>query len=181
MIVALKGLVMHITDFFDLLKINKYEASSWMVTFLSVVLLDVDIGLFVGLAASILIITIKDQNVEIISLSKLNNKSSYIDGCLVKHDEDSIAANDASIFKIQSSLYSVNADAFKKNLQKVLNHSSTASSNSMKKKKNQKENSRVQEEDTDKNVEFLVTQHFILDFSAVNYIDSTGFKALLEV
>jgi hypothetical protein len=55
-----------------------------MATFLSVVLLDVDIGLFVGLGVSILLITIKDQNINIVKMTRFNDKSIYIDENLVK-------------------------------------------------------------------------------------------------
>jgi hypothetical protein len=57
-----------------------------MATFLSVVLLDVDIGLFVGLGVSILLITIKDQNINIVKMTRFNDKSTYIDENLVKTD-----------------------------------------------------------------------------------------------
>ena len=50
-----------------------------MATFLSVVFLDVDIGLFVGLGVSVILITIKDQNIDFVKLAKFDDKSIYVD------------------------------------------------------------------------------------------------------
>ena len=58
-----------------------------MATFLSVVFLDVDIGLFVGLGVSVILITIKDQNIDFVKLAKFDDKSIYVDENLFKNDQ----------------------------------------------------------------------------------------------
>jgi hypothetical protein len=55
-----------------------------MGTFLCVVLLDVDVGLFIGLLISVLLITVKDQRVEFVKLIKFDDKSIYIDEKIVE-------------------------------------------------------------------------------------------------
>jgi hypothetical protein len=50
-----------------------------MGTYLSVVLLDVDIGLFIGLLLNIILIIMKDQNFELRKLIKYKNYPIFVD------------------------------------------------------------------------------------------------------
>jgi hypothetical protein len=50
-----------------------------MGTYLSVVLLDVDIGLFIGLLLNIILIIMKDQNLELRKLIKYKNYPIFVD------------------------------------------------------------------------------------------------------
>ena len=55
------------------------KKASWIGTYLSVVLLDVDIGLFIGLLFSIILIIMKDQNFELRKLVKYKNYPIFVD------------------------------------------------------------------------------------------------------
>jgi hypothetical protein len=54
----------------------------WIVTYLSVVLLDVDLGLLIGVLVSIIIVVIKDQFFQVKTISKYKN--IYVDNNFVR-------------------------------------------------------------------------------------------------
>jgi sulfate/bicarbonate/oxalate exchanger SAT-1, putative (fragment) len=58
-LVALKGMFVQMSDLKKYWKISRFEGISWVVTFLSVIFLDVDIGLVVGVICSVLIILVQ--------------------------------------------------------------------------------------------------------------------------
>jgi MFS superfamily sulfate permease-like transporter len=60
-IVALIQKIHHVTDFLVLFKKSKIEGLVWLVTFVAVIVFDVDIGLYVGLLSNLFIIIIKSQ------------------------------------------------------------------------------------------------------------------------
>lgn len=59
---------------------------SWMGTFLSVVLLDVDIGLFIGVSIAILCVVLKDKQLEFVKLVRFNNTCEFIDEKFLKFE-----------------------------------------------------------------------------------------------
>lgn len=59
------------------------------MTFLSVVLLDVDWGLFIGLGTSILVVIIRDQMAPLRPLVKPTNRMTLFREDFVRHDSDS--------------------------------------------------------------------------------------------
>ncbi|CAF2736413.1 unnamed protein product [Rotaria sp. Silwood2] len=60
-IVNLKRLLLKVTDFTYYYRISMLEAILWFITFLTVVLSDVDMGVYVGIATSFLMNTIRTQ------------------------------------------------------------------------------------------------------------------------
>jgi hypothetical protein len=55
----------------------------WLGTFVSVVLLDVDLGLFIGIILTLLLIAVKDHNYEVRKLIKYT-AFEYVDEDLIK-------------------------------------------------------------------------------------------------
>lgn len=58
-LVALKGMFIQVGDFFKSWKLSRFEALTWLVTFLSVVLFGVDLGLMIGVVFSILVVMLR--------------------------------------------------------------------------------------------------------------------------
>lgn len=58
-VVALKGLLMQMKDFVDFWRISRAHAIVWMSTFLTVVIVSIDIGLLVGIVVSLAVIFIR--------------------------------------------------------------------------------------------------------------------------
>lgn len=61
---------------------------TWLLTFLGVILLDVDIGLLIGLIVSVLIIFLRDQFFTLKSFVKFKNQSKVAYKNLVEDDEE---------------------------------------------------------------------------------------------
>lgn len=57
-VVALKGMLMQMTQFVRFWKLSKLDAAVWMVTFLTVVFVSIDVGLLLGVVMSLLTILI---------------------------------------------------------------------------------------------------------------------------
>lgn len=58
-VVALKGMLMQVKQFFEFWKISRLDAAVWLVTFLAVVIFAIDIGLLVGIVLSLACIFIR--------------------------------------------------------------------------------------------------------------------------
>ncbi len=69
-VVAFQKILMQFLDMFRLWNINKLEAITWFVTFFSVVLIDVDYGLVIGVLVSVLMIIVRDQRLQPKQLAK---------------------------------------------------------------------------------------------------------------
>ncbi len=65
--------------------INKFESIGWIITFLGVVLLDVDFGLLIGIAISIFMVVIRDKFFQLRNL--IEYKSNFVDENLIINDE----------------------------------------------------------------------------------------------
>ena len=65
--------------------INKFESIGWIITFLGVVLLDVDFGLLIGIAISIFMVVIRDKFFQLRNLFEY--KSNFVDENLIINDE----------------------------------------------------------------------------------------------
>ncbi|XP_015789465.1 solute carrier family 26 member 6 [Tetranychus urticae] len=77
-VVALKTLLIQVKDFANYWRISKLDASIWLITFFAVILLDVDIGLYVGLGYSLLTLIYKSQRPKIYLLGFVNNSDVYV-------------------------------------------------------------------------------------------------------
>ena len=110
-LVSLKGLLFQVKDFVQLAHVNHYEAVSvsftkassffsnlkrvkitWLFTFVSTVLLDVDYGLFIGIGVSIFSIIVRDQRGQVKKLIPYENSAHYFDVNLLVtgSNEDSV-------------------------------------------------------------------------------------------
>ncbi|CAG2109629.1 unnamed protein product, partial [Medioppia subpectinata] len=78
-LVALKTMFMQIGDFKRIWLVSKLDATAWMVTFLSVIFLDVDLGLIVGICISILVILIRLVKPTYSLLGCLPSTEIYVD------------------------------------------------------------------------------------------------------
>ncbi len=73
---AFKKILMQFMDMFRLWNINKLEAVTWFVTFFSVVLIDVDYGLVIGVLVSVLMIIVRDQRLQTKQLARYDIEST---------------------------------------------------------------------------------------------------------
>ena len=76
--VALKSLFFQIKDFLRYWKVSKVDGSIWLVTFVSVILLGVDYGLYIGLGYSLLTLIYKSQRPKTYLLGSINLSDVYV-------------------------------------------------------------------------------------------------------
>ncbi|KAB7502826.1 Prestin [Armadillidium nasatum] len=78
-VVALKGMFMQFRDMIAMWKISKIEAITWLITFFSTVIIDIDYGLLVGVIFSIFVLLTKNQRPTCFVLGRLANTDLYLD------------------------------------------------------------------------------------------------------
>ena len=78
-IVALKGMFMQFRDFTSTLKSSPLDSVVWMITFLTVVIVDIDIGLAVGALASIFVLIYRGHRPYSATLGRLPGTEMHVD------------------------------------------------------------------------------------------------------
>lgn len=77
--VALKGMFLQFSDLFSMWKISKSDASVWLITFSSVIILDIDYGLMVGICTALLLLIVRNRAFEITLLGRIQDTDIYLD------------------------------------------------------------------------------------------------------
>ncbi|CAF3969115.1 unnamed protein product, partial [Adineta steineri] len=116
-IVNLKGLLYQIKDFVFYYRISYMECILWASTFVSVVLFDVDIGLYVGLCTLFLINTIRTQKPPFVVLGQIDDTEIYknINLFPVAHQYANM-----KILRFDESLYACNTPFFKRKFYELI-------------------------------------------------------------
>ncbi|CAG2068943.1 unnamed protein product, partial [Timema podura] len=78
-VVALKGMFMQVKDLPGAWRLSPFDGMVWLVTFLSVVLLDIDYGLGIGVALSLLCVIIMGQRPKVCRLGHVPSTNIYLD------------------------------------------------------------------------------------------------------
>ncbi|RDD46837.1 Prestin [Trichoplax sp. H2] len=115
-LVALKGLLMQVTHFFQLWRISVIDAIIWMVTFGSVFLLGVDIGLLIGVAVALLTVIFRTSRPYYCLLGRIPNTDLYRD---IKKYAAVEEVPGVKMFRFESSLYFANTEHFKYTLYEI--------------------------------------------------------------
>jgi MFS superfamily sulfate permease-like transporter len=78
-IVSLKGLFVQFADFGKAWKSSKLDALIWISTFASVVIIDIDYGLGIGVAVSLVTLLWRNQRAYACILGEIPNTGIYVD------------------------------------------------------------------------------------------------------
>ncbi|XP_055694262.1 solute carrier family 26 member 6-like [Lutzomyia longipalpis] len=163
-LVSLKGLLMQYKDFFKFWKCSRLDGFIWLTTFLTVVLVAIDVGLIVGITLSILTLLLKSLKPYVCLLGSVPGTEIYLD---VTKYKGTVEIPNVKIFHYCGSLNFASRDQFRKLLFKHtgVNAKKIPSSDGLK-------------DESPHDVRCIV-----MDFSAVTYVDSGGFttlKAIIE-
>lgn len=82
--VALKGMFQQASQLIKFWKLNKYDAAIWIVTFLMVVIVSIDIGLLMGIMISLAIILLQSIKPYTCLLGHIPNTDLYLDSSRFK-------------------------------------------------------------------------------------------------
>lgn len=184
-LVALKGMLMQIQDFFKFLRLSKLDAAVWMITFLSVAFISIDLGLLIGVILSLLSILMLGLKPYTCLLGPVPHTDLYLDirrykgvrelrGIKIFHYQGGINFASRTFFK--SELYeqiSLNPQkelVWRKKLAKLaeLNDSIIIGLDKKQKSKQDKLERKIN----------TYLRCLILDFSALSYVDPSGVSML---
>lgn len=164
-LVALKGTFLQVADFWSCWKLSRYEAASWMCTFLAVLLFDVDYGLVIGLAISLSIVLIRLVLPRYALLGILPETEIFVN---VANFELATQLPGIKIFQYNCALFFMNRENFKSVLfERTLNLSS--------------EDLFEISEDTKKTLNAENVHTVIIDCSTISYLDIAGVETISEV
>ncbi|XP_064489456.1 prestin-like isoform X3 [Ornithodoros turicata] len=165
-IVALKGMIFQVRDCYHTWQVSRLDALTWIITFLSVVLLDIDVGIAAGIGFSVVTVILRTLVPYVAFLGQVPNTDIYLD---VKRYKKAQEIPRVKIFHFSSAFYFANRDVFKNSLMEVIigNHDETSSL-----LKPQEKYDSVDDESV---------LAVIFDCSACVYIDSSGIETLREI
>lgn len=162
---------MKVFDFSRFKKRSKIDAAIWAITFLTVVIVAIDIGLLVGIVLSVLSILYTSLKPHIFILGHVPNTDFYLNA---EKFEKSIEIPHIKMFHYGGSLNFATKTMFKNRLCKKLGINLVQE---LKKAKNiQNGNGKQKQIISNWNFHYL-----IIDFSALTYIDTSSISALTVI
>lgn len=167
-IISLRSMLAEIFKLPNWWKVYKYDCILWIVTFISVVMTTLEIGLLIGIIIGIIPILIQTQKVTAVSLGLIDNSEIFMD---IKKYKGISTIPGICVISFSSPLYYANVDVFKKQLQKKCDYS-------MKNKKASEADNSEEDEITE---EAEKVKHVIIDCSGISFIDAMGADAILHV
>ncbi|CAH1776921.1 unnamed protein product [Owenia fusiformis] len=192
-VVAVSPLLMKCKDLLKYWKINRFDASTWLITSLSIVILDIDVGLIIGIGYSLLSVIIRTQLASSYTVTNIEKTELYVKNPRM---DDAI-----KIFKYDGPVYYGNAEMFKARLySKTYDPSSEADDRINSKREHLKENItqeipvssisnglsqniHITNHDKNKNATHAITDPHkvvIIDFSCVSFIDVVAINTLID-
>uniref|UniRef100_A0A131Y9N8 Sulfate/bicarbonate/oxalate exchanger sat 1 n=1 Tax=Rhipicephalus appendiculatus TaxID=34631 RepID=A0A131Y9N8_RHIAP len=165
-IVALKGMLFQVKDCVNTWKVSRLDALTWIITFTSVVILDIDIGIAAGIGFSVVTVILRTLVPYVSFLGNVPDTDIYLD---VKRYKKAQEIPRVKIFHFSSALYFANRDVFKNSLMEAIigNSEETRSLLEDQGKYNAADEGSI--------------AAVILDCSACVYIDSSGIETLKEI
>ncbi|KAL3278616.1 hypothetical protein HHI36_016156 [Cryptolaemus montrouzieri] len=182
-VVALKGMLMQVKDFFKFIKLSKLDGTVWLVTFLTTVIVSIDLGLLIGVAMSLISIMILEFKPYICLLGNIPHTDLYLDinkyncakeiaGMKIFHYNGGLNFAMRNVFKAEFlKLVKINPLkelGYKNSLAKIRDRIEKLGKSDETKGKYEKILSKM---NTDVKV-------IILDFSSLSYIDPSGVSSL---
>ncbi|KAK7084600.1 hypothetical protein SK128_021036 [Halocaridina rubra] len=112
-VVALKGMFLQFSDLKKIWVTSRMDASIWIVSFLGVVIIDIDYGLMLGVAVSLLVLLARSQRPSTVILGRVPNTDLYLD---VKKYSAALEIPSVCIFQFNGPLHFANCEYFRQHL-----------------------------------------------------------------
>nr|AKN21605.1 slc26a-1 [Schmidtea mediterranea] len=192
-LINLKSILFQFCDLRLLWKVSKIDFLLWLVTFMAVIILDVDLGLGIGVMFSLITIVFRTQWPYVCLLGRIPCTDIYKNINLTPDAEE---IPGIKIFRFEGSLYFASAEHFRNSIQVETGLNATKIINS--KKEREKKLIKVKElldhethrnsESTQRLIETNIidmnikeVHHIIVDFSTCSFIDSVGVRTIMQV
>ncbi|XP_033742442.1 solute carrier family 26 member 10-like isoform X2 [Pecten maximus] len=200
-VVALRSMFLQIFELKKLWKVSGFDCMIWIVTFLAVVILYVDLGLWIGLIFSFFTVVLRTQRAKAVTLQRISDVDIYADDKKYMKTRQNPGVR---VIAFNSPLYYANGDIF---LRQVFTISGMKPQRVRKEIKRfgsvaefRRNTARLQisrkdvtsnqahdgmsngNSDKDKNDNSsTLVHHIVLDFSSVCFVDSVGCKVLNQL
>lgn len=158
--VALKSLFLKVVDLKKYIKLDKIDGSIWIVSFFAVIIFNVDLGLYIGLAYSLGTLIAKSQRPKTYMLGAVGGTNVYVP---LKHYRSANDLGHIKVFQFCGPLHFANVNYFKSKL--------AEKAGLKQREKNKNYNS----------AHFQLPFAIVIDCSMFSYIDATGITALRTV
>ncbi|XP_018008724.1 solute carrier family 26 member 6 isoform X1 [Hyalella azteca] len=112
-VVALKEMIMKVFDMIAMWKVSKVDSMLWTVTALAVILIDVDLGLLIGVLVAISVLVVRGQHPKITKLGQLPGTDIYAD---IGQYKKATEVDGMVILSVEGPLHFANRDNFKAKL-----------------------------------------------------------------
>ncbi|OAD59199.1 Prestin [Eufriesea mexicana] len=172
-VVALKGMFQQASQLIKFWKLSKCDALIWISTFLTVIIVNIDIGLLAGIIISLAIILLQSLRPYICLLGHIPNTDLYLD---MSRFKAAIEIPGIKIFHYCGTLNFANTSHFKSELYKLIG---------INPKKIIEHKTKLREKgiymDTEESEDKQELQCVIMDMSSLSYIDSSGVITLNSV
>lgn len=164
-IVALKDILLQVCDVVQVWRTSKVDAVIWLVTYLTVVLVEIDVGLLAGVVVSLFFVFSQGVGSRLIVLGRIPDTDLYVD---MDRYRKAVEVPRVRIVHYSGSLNVTNRNVFKKKLYAILSRHDgelapiTISIN------NGKET-------------VVKTQCVVLDLAGMHYVDTSGLTMFAQV
>ncbi|XP_005106268.2 sulfate transporter [Aplysia californica] len=111
--VALRSMFLQVLELKQLFRISPYDCAIWLVTFLCVVILHVDMGLVVGIVFAFFTVVCRSQTTKVSTLERLSEVDEYRPVSLYSKTEPNVRIR---IVAYNSALYYANSEIFLKHV-----------------------------------------------------------------
>ncbi|XP_033752391.1 sulfate transporter-like isoform X2 [Pecten maximus] len=177
-IIAVKDLILHVTELPNFWRINRYDFIIWMGTCLCGVLIDIPYALYVGVGLGLITIVVQGQKSASYTLSSPKDEDIYLDSSM--HNNLHQLPN-IRIFRMEASLYFATSAIFKRLLYKeVCDPRQIAKSMEMENKNGSEHNENGGDGKAKKSHQQTI-KYLVIDCSLVSYIDMNGMKVLTQI
>ncbi|XP_069109459.1 prestin-like isoform X2 [Argopecten irradians] len=200
-VVALRSMFLQIFELKKLWKVSGFDCMIWIVTFLAVVILYVDLGLWIGLIFSFFTVVLRTQRAKAVTLQRISDVDIYADDKKYMKTRQNPGVR---VISFNSPLYYANGDIFLRQVftisgmkpQRVRKEikrfgsvaefrRNTARLQMTRKDANPSQShggmsNGTSDKDSNDNSATLV-HHIVLDFSSVCFVDSVGCKVLNQL
>jgi solute carrier family 26 protein len=166
--VALKPMLLKISDFKRFQNEGRLDATVWLITFVSVVVIDLDIGLLIGVAVSLIVLYLKGWKTYYQVLGTLPGSGIYLD---LKSHSTVVEVPQTKIFKYIGPVNFANKSDYRSILYKEINVNA----------KLIRRASLGVEDKFAENASLQALQKLILDLSAIPHVDSSTCKMFNEL
>ncbi|XP_050441442.1 sulfate anion transporter 1-like isoform X2 [Adelges cooleyi] len=170
-VVALKGIFLQVLDINKIWKVSKSDGILWIVTYATVVLVDIDTGLLTGVIVSLLFVFIKGVLVEVDVLGRIPNTDLYVN---LNFYSNAVEIPSIKIIRYNGSLNVINRYVFKRRAMELATFNSST--------RNQPCDVVVISDELSKKSDIEYHRRSVVfDMSGLQYVDTAGAKLLLDL